>query len=324
MPVKTPLLETGKTVKFWTNNGPIVGTVIGKNDTSNFILRVDKRSPVQGFSIGSGEEHLIKEYAGLEYKKNIKSYTYWHISQEQEVEEATEKDLLPDPKEEERRLKELDEIERQRDINRQIDREVERRIEKVQQELKAQQAAEAQAQAESTTETASKEIKMSDKKSAMQLAKSDAHQAAFRTAGKKISQGANVALTKMFQGMLGPEHGAAVEAIMSTPAGTMLTQLAMGWGLTYAPGPAQDSRIQKLAEEFRVQGTATGMEIVVDGLMQHLTPVLNEALKMLPGAENTTNTRIATETSAPAIAADAEEHGLDDLAAEPKRAAAGK
>lgn len=305
-------LEIGKQIKFQTNNGAIVGTVIGKNDKSNFILRVDKRSPVKGFPLGAYDESIVTDYVEDRYTKGLKSYTYWHISPLEEVEEATEADLLPDGKAEEKL--------------------------EAKAVLKAEQPAMAESRFDGSqwqtqtikftgSDEQKKEMKpMSDKKSATQIMKADGQNAAYRVAGKRLGQGANLAITKMFKSMLPETHGEAVESIMKTPAGTMITQLALGWGLTYAPGPAQDARIQKLAEEFRVQGTAEGMDLVVGGLMEHLKPMLNDALQMLPGSETTTQARVATtiETKAPALTEENEEMGLEDIQAEPKRAAAGK
>ena len=174
---------------------------------------------------------------------------------------------------------------------------------------------------EKISSSTKKETNMSSnlKKNAFQIAKSDGKEAAYRIAGKRLSTGANQLLTKAIKNTLGAEHSEAVEAIMQSPAGTMLTQLVLGWGLTYMPGPAQDARIQKLAEEFRVQGTATGMDLVAGNLLEHLAPFLNEALEMLPGLEKTTGPRVE-ETEVTSLLSVEEEQELSEVLPEKKKA----
>ena len=294
-------VEIGKQIKFQTNAGAIVGKVVGQNDNQNFILKVDKRSPVKGFRLSPDMLYTVSDHIQIGTKAALKGHTFWHLSKNDEVDDATEADLLP---------------------------------EEAKEEAETAKAVAKENYAEEVVSTSEqKETKMTEKKSAFQIVKSDGEEAAYRVAGKRISQGGSALITKMLKSGLGPEHGASVEAIMQTPAGVALTQLAMGWGLTMAGqnmgGMAADPRLQKLASEFRIQGTAEGLDMVVGGVMEHLMPVLNDALKMLPGGaeETVTNARIAAPVEAPVAAAETKEEEvltLDDVPVEGKKAAVGK
>ncbi len=294
-------VEIGKQIKFQTNAGAIVGKVVGQNDNQNFILKVDKRSPVKGFRLSPDMLYTVSDHIQIGTKAALKGHTFWHLSKNDEVDDATEADLLPEEAKEEAET--------------------------------AKTVAKENYAEEVVSTSEQKETKMTEKKSAFQIVKSDGEEAAYRVAGKRISQGGSALITKMLKSGLGPEHGASVEAIMQTPAGVALTQLAMGWGLTMAGqnmgGMAADPRLQKLASEFRIQGTAEGLDMVVGGVMEHLMPVLNDALKMLPGGaeETVTNARIAAPVEAPVVAAETKEEEvltLDDVPVEGKKAAVGK
>lgn len=297
-------IEIGKKIKFQTNTGAIVGQIVGQNDVKNFILKVDKRSPVKGFRLTPDMLYTVSDHLEIGTKTALKGHTFWHLSKNDEVDDATDADLLPEEAVEEKAS------------------------------TAASTVAEPSYAERVTGTTEQKETKMTDKKTAFQIVKSDGEEAAYRVAGKRISQGGSALITKMLKSGLGPEHGASVEAIMQTPAGIALTQLAMGWGITMAGqnmgGMAADPRLQKLASEFRIQGTAEGLDMVVGGVMEHLMPVLNDALKMLPGGDEktVTNARIAEVVEAPAAVVapvkEAEELTLDDVPVEGKKAAAGK
>lgn len=298
-------VEIGKQIKFQTNAGAMVGTVVGQNDNKNFILKVDKRSPVQGFRLSPDTMYTVSDHVSFGRKTALNGHTFWHLSQTEEVADATEADLLPEE------AKEYLE-------------------EKSSTKALPETWEDKPAVAVAATEV--KETKMTEKKTAFQIVKSDGEEAAYRVAGKRISQGGSTIVCKVLKNSLGPEHGASVEAIMKSPAGVAFTQLVMGWGITMAGqnvgGMAADPRLQKLAAEFRIQGTAEGLDMVVGGVMEHLMPVLNDALALLPGGEEktVTNARIAAPTESPAVDVKAEEELLElsDVLVEGKKAVAGK
>lgn len=306
----TPQID--KFIKFETSEGSIVGTIIGKNESSgNLIVRVDKKSPIKGWKLDDDMLYTIEENVAAKYQKGLKSYTYWNISPKDEVEEATKRDLLDGAED-----KGAEDSEAAAEEATRIAVDVKNvdfsKFEKV--------------IAETTKET-----KMSDKKSAMQIVKSDGEKATMRVAGKKLSNGANALITKGIKAAIDPKHGESVDAIMASPIGTMFTRLAMGWTLTYAPSKyAQNARLQQLAEEFRVQGTADGMEMIADTVLVHVEPLLKDALSLLDGEQEQTNTRVAEMPAPPAAVsqeqlAEQEEHELSEAAGEEKKkAAAGK
>jgi hypothetical protein len=112
---------------------------------------------------------------------------------------------------------------------------------------------------------------------------------------------------------------------METPAGLLITKLALGWGGTLATGSMaggmmQDKRLQKLLGEFRIQGTAEGLDIVLGTVMDQLAPLLKEALSMLP-AEEGDKARVAGELKEgkkPALLEE-EELELSDVEAKPAK-----
>jgi hypothetical protein len=82
----------------------------------------------------------------------------------------------------------------------------------------------------------------------------------------------------------------SVKAVLESKAGEALLSSAIGYGLTYASGDLiEDSRIQNIAEEFRINGFHRVEEAVFDVVLNAVSPSLMQSLvnsfEELPVAE---------------------------------------
>lgn len=171
----------------------------------------------------------------------------------------------------------------------------------------------------------------SSRPSAMEIAKDDLEESFYRYSGKKLSKKANQVVTKIVASFLPEKHGPAAEELMKTPLGLMITKVVMGWGLTYAPGPFQDKRAQRIIREFRVQGNQDGFEHVTEVLEENLAPLMTELLSLakdkfeevVPGTRTAKPTRVVSSKSTKKIdEEESEEGGLEDLVSPSTRARA--
>ena len=116
--------------------------------------------------------------------------------------------------------------------------------------------------------------------------KQDVKDAGVRVASKQISQtvkGSLVALMKkqkMSRSQL--KH---FSDFLETEAGTVFLDLVMGWGLTYAPMISADTRVQAVAEEFRVKAMSNAGNLLVESLAEKVLPVLTQNLGLLENAK---------------------------------------
>lgn len=127
----------------------------------------------------------------------------------------------------------------------------------------------------------------------MGMVKIDAENAAYRVAAKQISNGVKGAILAILEKQgSGSDKVKAISEMLDTEFGTALIDLVAGMGLTYAPKISEDSRVQRLAGEFRVEGMATAGNAIFDIASQHLLPVVMQAIASLPEpAAETTQVR---------------------------------
>jgi len=103
--------------------------------------------------------------------------------------------------------------------------------------------------------TRTKENTMSNK--IVETLKGDAKEAAYRVAGTQITNGVKLGVVKLFESKGGKsEHMVMLKEVLDSEVGDSLIALLLGYGLNYAPGLKDDPRIQKLSEEFRINGMA--------------------------------------------------------------------
>jgi len=123
--------------------------------------------------------------------------------------------------------------------------------------------------------------------------KSDAHDAAYRVAGKQITTGVKSGIVTMMKKTDGMSpHVDAMTAMLDTQMGEALIGYLAGIGLTYAPKISDDPRAQKLAEEFRVNGMATFGNAAIETAMEHFMPSIMTALQQLPEEASESKTRV--------------------------------
>jgi hypothetical protein len=85
--------------------------------------------------------------------------------------------------------------------------------------------------------------------------KGDAKEAAYRVAGTQITNGVKLGVVKLFESKGGKsEHMVMLKEVLDSEVGDSLIALLLGYGLNYAPVFKDDPRIQKLSEEFRING----------------------------------------------------------------------
>ncbi len=85
------------------------------------------------------------------------------------------------------------------------------------------------------------------------------------------------------------------KGLLDSEVGESFIALILGYGLNYAPGIKDDPRVQKLSEEFRINGMAVAGNALVGAAMESFLPVLTGALAALP-AEETSKPRIVEST----------------------------
>jgi hypothetical protein len=132
--------------------------------------------------------------------------------------------------------------------------------------------------------------------------KKDTVNAGYRVAatqvGKLAQNGIVIALEK--KGM-GNDKVAAIKDLLESEVGTALIQVLLGYGLNYVPGMKNDPRVERLAEEFRVSGTAVAGNLVVGSALEYVLPAIQEAIKSLPELPSLTEkakTRVGAQLTA--------------------------
>lgn len=113
--------------------------------------------------------------------------------------------------------------------------------------------------------------------------RTDAREAAYRVAGTQITSGVKAALVKLISSKGGgSEQVEMLKMLLDTEMGDSIISLMLGYGLNYAPGLKDDPRVQKLSEEFRVNGMSVAGNAVIGAAMESFLPVLTNALAALP------------------------------------------
>ena len=123
------------------------------------------------------------------------------------------------------------------------------------------------------------------------MMKADSKEAAYRVAGTQITKGVKAGLVKLFETRGGKSDQIEMfKMLLDTEVGDSMIALILGYGLNYAPGIKDDPRVQKLSEEFRVQGMTVAGNMVMGMAMETFLPVLTNALSSLP--EETSQVRV--------------------------------
>lgn len=118
-----------------------------------------------------------------------------------------------------------------------------------------------------------------------QTFKDDLKQAGYRIAANQISKGVKTAIVTMMQ-----KSGSSstrlhtISDMLNTQYGVGLISFLLGMGLQQTD-LVQDERVEKIAEEFRIEGMSGVGNQVFSALMDALVPVISKTLTTLPKEE---------------------------------------
>jgi len=127
------------------------------------------------------------------------------------------------------------------------------------------------------------------------MIKSDGVKAGYRVAATQITNGTKAGVLKLLESKgQSSENIKAISDLLDTEVGSALMSMMIGMGLTYAPGISDDSRVQKLAGEFRVNGMAIAGNAAMETMVEYFLPVITEALASIP--QETKVSQVSSET----------------------------
>lgn len=116
-----------------------------------------------------------------------------------------------------------------------------------------------------------------------EIVASDFQKTKIRVAAYGLSRGARAALLSLLRSKkLSKTWVRKIRGLLDTEVGLAIISLVIGWALTCLPMLKEDSRVQLLAEEFRVSGmTLIGTELL-DEISRYFIPLMTEALNQIP------------------------------------------
>lgn len=152
--------------------------------------------------------------------------------------------------------------------------------------------------------------KKMDMSNFLDMSKKDATDAAYRVAGNQMTKGVKTGIIALMKDK-GVEGGKveAIRELLETEVGNAAVATILGQLLTHIPQLQDDQRVQKLAEEFRVQGMATAGNLVLDTMFQYFLPVVKDAMADLPQLEE----KVRVEADATASKEEIEEEEEETL-----------
>lgn len=124
---------------------------------------------------------------------------------------------------------------------------------------------------------------------------SDAEKAAYRVGARNTVKLGQTAITKALEAQ-GGDKAAALGAMLHTEVGASVVSGVMGALLTSLPQFQNDARVQKLAEELRVNGMATLGNTVVDQLTEMVAPAMSAMIQSLPQSTSHEEEEASEET----------------------------
>lgn len=137
-----------------------------------------------------------------------------------------------------------------------------------------------------------------------QAFKNDLKQAGYRIAANQISKGVKTAIVAIMQkGGSSSTRLNTISEMLNTQYGAGLISFLLGMGLQQT-SLVQDERVEKIAEEFRIEGMSGVGNQIFSTLMDALVPVVSNTLKTLPKEEarisiSPTHTQTQTDIQAP-------------------------
>jgi len=161
----------------------------------------------------------------------------------------------------------------------------------------------------------------------MEQFKKDAENASYQSVGTQVTKAAKEGLLAAMKAH-GADDGAVagLTKLLDTPAGEAAISALLGHGLPHAPMIGDDERVQRLAEQMRVNGYAACMNIIFNVVMQYMLPGITAALEKLPApsantAKKATKARIAAKNAEHEAEEEAEAEHETAASARSKKAA---
>lgn len=131
--------------------------------------------------------------------------------------------------------------------------------------------------------SSNKEIKMSNSEQFVNMMKKDLTMAGYRVAATQMTKGAKAGLLlALADHKLESDKIEAISNLLESEAGTAIISLVLGMLLTYIPNLKNDPRVEKLAEEFRVNGVVVVGNQVIEKAGKYVMPAINSAISLLP------------------------------------------
>jgi len=145
------------------------------------------------------------------------------------------------------------------------------------------------------TEMKDTPIKSNPEESYWDMFKDDGADAAYRVAGTQMVQGVKqgMALAIAAKGA-NSEAVKGVSELLNTEVGDIAVAAVLGAICTFTPQLKDVPKVKRLAKEFRVQGMATGGNMLADVVREYFLPSILEAIKKLPEVPEEGQMRVAS------------------------------
>lgn len=131
--------------------------------------------------------------------------------------------------------------------------------------------------------------------------KSNAVEATYRVGANQLSKGVKAGLISLMEKQgHGSDKIKALSEMLDSQIGQALISSILGYGLMYIPKLGEDERVEKLCKELRINGMTDVGNFVMDGLIEHLLPVVQQAISNIPSESHqlrvgNSNTEESTE-----------------------------
>lgn len=151
-------------------------------------------------------------------------------------------------------------------------------------------------------------LKMKNSSSVSDMLKSNAISAGYRMAGTQATSLVKQSLISVMRNK-GVDGGQldSFAKFLDTEFGSAIISGILGMGLHYVPHFNEDPRVQRLAEEMRVNGMAIAGNAVIGEVMQHLLPAVSDILQKLPALDEKNTVRVEDKTLVSAMEEESEE-----------------
>jgi hypothetical protein len=77
-----------------------------------------------------------------------------------------------------------------------------------------------------------------------------------------------------------------IAEMLDTEAGKSFVNIMLGLGLTYVPKYKNDTRVERLAKEFRTEGIAVAGNAAITTTLDYIMPHIIDALRSIPEMES--------------------------------------